>query len=332
MERRKLGKSDLDVSVIAMGTWAIGGPWAHGWGKVDDAESIRSIQKAIDSGINFIDTANVYGLGHSEEVIAQAIKGRRDEVVIATKVGATLDASGDVMWNSTPKHIFQEVEGSLKRLNTDTIDLYQIHWPDSSTPLAETMGAFNKLVEQGKIRYIGVSNFTKAQLEEGIKYAPIVSHQIRYNMLERDAEADILPFCIEHGIGTMVYGPLGHGLLAGEFKRGDKLTDDDWRSRYTLFEPDIYEKVMGIVDGLRPIAQRYQRSLANLTINWTLGRPGITTTLVGMRKSRHVEDNLKAVDFILSGSDITDIDKIIEQADLGIKILPPDEYLDQVKK
>jgi aryl-alcohol dehydrogenase-like predicted oxidoreductase len=332
MEYRSLGSADLKVSVIAMGAWAIGGSWAHGWGEVDDEESIKSIRRALDKGINIIDTANVYGLGHSEEVIAKAIEGRRDEVIIATKVGATLDENGDVIWNSTAEHILQEIEGSLRRLQTDYVDIYQIHWPDANTPLEETMGAFNRLVEQGKVRYVGVCNFSLEQLKEAVQYAPIVSHQIRYNMLERDMEAEIFPFCIEHGIGTLIYGPLAHGLLAGEFKRGDKLAEDDWRSRYTLFEPQIYEKIMGVVDQLRPIADSYGRPLAHLTIKWMLGRPGVTCALVGMRQSRHVDENVRAVEgWELRDEDVAQIDRIIGEADLGLRILAADEYLDEVK-
>jgi aryl-alcohol dehydrogenase-like predicted oxidoreductase len=331
MEYRTLGKSSLKVSVIAMGTWAIGGPWAHGWGAVDDRESIRSIRRALDVGINLIDTANVYGLGHSEQIIAQAIQGQRDKVVIATKVGAVVDALGNISWNSTERYILQEVENSLRRLNTDYIDLYQIHWPDADTPLAETMGAFNRLIEQGKVRYVGVCNFTKAQLEEASKHAPIVSHQIRYNMLERDMEADVLPFCIENGIGTLVYGTLAHGLLAGEFDRDDKLAADDWRSRYTLFEPQLFEKIMGILDTLRPVAMDYDQTLANLALNWAMGRPGVTSMLVGMRQARHVDANLGAVGWALRSEDLTEIDRVVEEADLGVRILPPDEYLEKTK-
>jgi len=242
MEYRTLGKSDLRVSVIAQGTWAIGGPWAHGWGPVDDQASIATIQHALDLGINFIDTANVYGLGHAEQIIAQAVKGRRDKVIIATKVGAVVDEVGNISWDSSSKALFAEVENSLRRLRTDYIDLYQIHWPDAATPLADTMYGFSRLIEQGKIRYAGVCNFTKPQLEEAIQYGTLVSNQVRYNMLERDNEQDVIPFCIRNGIGIQAYGPLAHGLLAGEFKHGDKLRTDDWRSRYTLYEPGTYEK------------------------------------------------------------------------------------------
>jgi len=332
MEYRKFGKSDLKVSLIAQGTWAIGGPWAHGWGQVDDAESIRAIQSSIDAGINFIDTANVYGLGHAEEIIAQAVKGRRDKVVIATKVGAKVDAQGGITWDSTPKHLSEEVENSLRRLGTDYIDVYQIHWPDADTPLADTMGGFNRLIEQGKIRYAGVCNFSKAQLEESIKYTPLVSNQIRYNMLERDMEEDVLPFCIQNGIGVQVYGPLAHGLLAGEFKRGDKLKEEDWRSRYTLYEPAAFEKIMSILDQLAPIVKGYNRPLAHLAINWILNRPGVTCALIGMLHPWQVDENVRAIDWKITPKDLKEIDRIIDTAGLGLRILPPDEYLEKTKQ
>jgi aryl-alcohol dehydrogenase-like predicted oxidoreductase len=331
MEYRNFGKSELKVSVIAQGTWAIGGSWAHGWGDVDDDESIRAIRRSLDQGINFIDTANVYGLGHAEEIVGKAIKGQREKVFIATKVGAKVDPQGNISWDSTPKHLFEEVENSLKRLNTDIIDVYQIHWPDADTPLADTMGAFSKLIEQGKIRYAGVCNFTKDQLEESIKYVPLVSNQIRYNMLERDNELDVIPFCIKNGIGIQVYGPLAHGLLAGEFKPGDKPKSDDWRSRYTLFESPVYEKILGLLDQLKPIAEKYNRTLAHLAINWILNRKGVSCALIGMMHPWQVDENVQAMDWQLSENDMIAIDKIINSADLGLRILPPDEYLEKTK-
>jgi aryl-alcohol dehydrogenase-like predicted oxidoreductase len=332
MEYRTLGKAGPQVSVIAQGTWAIGGPWAHGWGPVDDQASIRTIRCALDAGINLIDTANVYGLGHAEEIIARAVKGQREKAVIATKVGAVVDEVGGITWDSTPAALFKEVENSLRRLDTDYIDIYQIHWPDASTPLADTMGAFNRLIEQGKIRYAAVCNFSKAQLEESIRVCPLVSNQIRYNLLERDNEADVIPFCIQNGIGLMAYGPLAHGLLAGEFKRGDQLRGDDWRSRYTLFEPAMFEKILGVVDHLRSIGEGYERTLAHLALNWILSRPGITTALVGMLQPWQLEENIRATGWTLTPEDLKKIDQLIDSADLGLRILPPDEYLEKTKE
>jgi aryl-alcohol dehydrogenase-like predicted oxidoreductase len=271
-------------------------------------------------------------LGHSEELISQVIQARRDKVYLATKVGATLDAAGEVIWNSTPAHIFQEVEGSLRRLGTDYIDLYQIHWPDATTPLADTLGAFMRLVEQGKIRHIGVCNFSLAQLQEAVRHAPIASHQLRYNLLERDVETDILPFCREHQIGLLPYGPLGHGLLAGRFQRGDTLSAEDWRSRYPLFQAGTFEKVLDLVDQLAALARRYDRPVGQLALNWLIGQPGITSVLTGARRPAQVDENVGALDWTLTPEDRTEIDRLVAMADLGLRLLPPDEYLEQTKQ
>jgi len=329
MEYRKFPNSDLTVSVIAQGTWAIGGPWAHGWGDVDDRESINTIRHSIDSGINFIDTANVYGLGHAEEIIGEAIKGKRDEVILATKFSAIVLENGDFDWDASPEHMAQECEKSLRRMKTDYIDILAIHWPLAATPIEETMGGFQKLIDQGKIRYAGVCNFSKSQMEEALKYGNLVSHQFRYNMLERDNEADVIPFCVKKGIGIQAYSPLAHGLLAGEFKSGDVLKPEDWRSRYTLFEKPIFYKIMGVLEKLEPIAKKHDCKLADLALNWILGRQGVTTALVGMRHPSHVDENIKALDLNLSETEMAEIDKFIVEDDLGIKILPPDEYIDK---
>ena len=329
MEFRTYPNTDLKVSVIGQGSWAIGGKWAHGWGEVDDQESIKTIRHAIDSGINFIDTANVYGLGHAEKIIGEAIEGKRDRVVLATKFAAIILENGEIEWNASYDHMKQECEKSLRNMKTDYIDILAIHWPLAETPLEETMEGFQKLIEQGKIRYAGVCNFTKGQMEEALKYGSLLSHQLRYNMLERDNEAEVIPYCIEKGIGIQAYGPLAHGLLAGEFKRGDVLKEEDWRSRYTLFEKPVFDKVMGILEKLHPIADGHDCKLADLALNWVMAKPGVTTALVGMMHPWQVDENLKALKFKLSDAEMAEIDKIIEEADLGIKILPPDEYMDK---
>jgi aryl-alcohol dehydrogenase-like predicted oxidoreductase len=331
MEFRRLGASDMNVSLMSQGSWAIGGPWAHGWGEVDDKESIRTIRKSIDAGINFIDTANVYGLGHAEEVIGEAIEGRRDTVYLATKFGAVVDAAGTITWNGSPAHMAQECEKSLKRMKTDRLDLLQVHWPIAGTPIAETMEGFDRLIRQGKVRYAGVCNFNKAQLEEALKCGKVVSIQLRYNLLERDMEEEVIPYCIANGIGVQVYGPLAHGLLAGEFKRGDTLKPEDWRSRYTLFETSTFEKIMCVLDSLRPVAESLDRSLADLAINWVLNRRGVTTALCGMTHAWQVDENLKAIDFKLGERDLAEIDRVIRGADLGLRMLSTEEYMERTK-
>ena len=332
MEFRTFPNTDLKVSVLAQGTWAIGGPWAHGWGEVNDQDSIRTIRHAIDAGINFIDTANVYGLGHAEEIIGEAIQGQRDKVVIATKFAAIVSPNGDIAWDATPKHMAEECEKSLKRMQTDYLDILAIHWPLADTPMEETMGGFQQLIDQGKIRYAGVCNFTKANLEEALKYGKLVSHQLRYNMLERDNEAEVIPYCIEKGIGLQVYGPLAHGLLAGEFKKGDILKPEDWRSRYTLFEKPIFDKIMGLLEKLQPIAVAHQCKLADLALAWILSRPGVTTALVGMMQPWQVDENIKSIELKLNSAEFKEMEKLIEEADLGLRILNPDEYMDKTTK
>jgi len=329
MEYRTFPNSDLKVSVLAQGTWAIGGPWAHGWGEVDDSESLKTIRHSIDSGINFIDTANVYGLGHAEEIIGKAIEGRRDKVVIATKFAAIVDAEGNIKWDATPKHMAEECEKSLRRMNTDYLDILAIHWPLAETPISETMEGFQKLIDQGKIRYAGVCNFSKQNLEDATQFGKLVSHQLRYNMLERDNEKDVIPYCIEKGIGLQVYGPLAHGLLAGEFKRGDVLKPEDWRSRYTLYEKPIFDKIMDVLDQFREIAAGYHCSLADLVLKWTLSRPGVTTVLVGMTHPWQVDENLKSIELTLGEDVYNQMDAIIKKANLGLRILNPDEYMDK---
>jgi aryl-alcohol dehydrogenase-like predicted oxidoreductase len=334
MEYRTLGKSDMRVSVISQGSWAIGGPWAHGWGEVDDQESIRTIRKSIDAGINFIDSANVYGLGHAEEIIGKAIQGKRDKVFLATKFGAipNANAPGGFNWDGSPEHMARECEKSLKRLKTDRLDMLQVHWPIAETPIADTMEGFRRLIQQGKLRYAGVCNFSKVQLEEALKYGNLVSLQLRYNLLERDMEEEVIPFCFANGIGVQVYGPLAHGLLAGEFKHGDKLKAEDWRSRYTLYEPATFEKIMGVLDKLLPIAKSHNHTLADLAINWILNRRGVTTALIGMMHPWQVDENLRSIDFTLSQKDLAEIDRTIKEADIGLRILAPEAYMEKTKQ
>jgi aryl-alcohol dehydrogenase-like predicted oxidoreductase len=223
----------------------------------------------------------------------------------------------------------EECEKSLRRMNTDYLDILAIHWPLAETPMQETMAGFQQLIDAGKIRYAGVCNYTKPQLEEMLKYGSLVSHQLRYNMLERDNEVDVIPFCVEKGIGLQAYGPLAHGLLAGEFKKGDVLKPEDWRSRYTLFEKPVFDKIMDVLEQLKPMADSYGCSLADLALKWVLSRKGVTTALIGMMHPWQVDENLKAVELKLSDSDYMAMDTIIEKADLGLRILPPDEYMEK---
>jgi aryl-alcohol dehydrogenase-like predicted oxidoreductase len=247
MEHRRLGKSELNVSVVGTGTWPIGGSF---WGPSDDAEAVAAIQKAIDSGLNLIDTAPVYGNGHSERLVARAIKGRRHQVIIATKCGLHFKGSTSIN-DLKADSIRKELETSLRRLGTDVIDLYQCHWPDPATPIEETIGEMAKMKAEGKIRAIGVSNFDAALLEKAQKVAQIASNQVPYSLLNREIENELVPFCKEQNIGILAYGPLGGGILSGKYKEKPKFRRNDARTFfYNYYEEPLWSKVQALLKEL----------------------------------------------------------------------------------
>ena len=312
MELRQLGKSDLKVTPVVFGAWAIGG-WF--WGGTDDAEAVTAIRAAVDAGINTIDTAPMYGFGHSEEVVGKALKGIRDKVIVATKCG--------LRWNRTdgdfhfvaqdeqnrshqiykvlkPDSIIEECELSLKRLNVDVIDLYQCHWPDTTTPIADTMGALMKLKEQGKIRAIGVSNFTPAMMRECLNTAPLASDQPKYSLLAREIEADVLPFCRENNIGVIVYSPLAQGLLTGKVTMDRQFAPGDLRVNTPWFQPQNRQRVLDALGRIRPIADAHRATLGQVAINWVINTPGVTSAIVGARNAAQVRENVHAAEFRLS--------------------------------
>lgn len=312
MELRQLGKSDLKVTPVVFGAWAIGG-WF--WGGTDDAEAVTAIRAAVDEGINTIDTAPMYGFGHSEEIVGKALKGIRDKVIVATKCG--------LRWNRTdgdfhfvaqdeqnrshqiykvlkPDSIIEECELSLKRLNVDVIDLYQCHWPDTTTPIADTMGALMKLKEQGKIRAIGVSNFTPAMMRECLNAAPLASDQPKYSLLAREIEADVLPFCRENNIGVIVYSPLAQGLLTGKVTMDRQFAPGDLRVNTPWFQPQNRQRVLDALGRIRPIADAHRATLGQVAINWVINTPGVTSAIVGARNAAQVRENVHAAEFRLS--------------------------------
>lgn len=306
MEHRRLGKSELNVSVVGLGTWVIGG---QSWGKSGDAQAVAAIHKAVDSGINLIDTAPAYGDGHSERLVARAVKGRRHQVIIATKCGIKLKESGLVN-DLKPESIRKELEASLKRLGTDVIDLYQCHWPDPSTPIEETIGEMAKMKTEGKIRAIGVSNFDAALLEKAQRVAPIASNQVPYSMLNREIEKELVPFCQEQNIGILAYGPLGGGILSGKYKEKPKFSQNDARAFfYNFYEEPLWSKAQALLKKLKKTAQRHGRPTTQLSINWVRQQPGITSALVGARNPRQAEANAAAGDWQLSPEDLTTINK-----------------------
>ncbi len=324
MNRRMLGKNGPMLSEIGFGAWAIGGSWGYGWGPVDDNESIRAIQKAIDLGINWIDTAAVYGLGHSEEVVGRAVKGKREKVFIATKCGLVWDKRGVVRNNLKPESIRRECEASLRRLQTDYIDLYQIHWPDPSTPVEDAWETLVRLREGGKVRYIGVSNFDVDLLKRCMRISHVQSLQPPYSMIMRKVEKEILPFCRENGIGVVVYSPLQSGLLTGKFDIR-RLAPDDWRRKSPLFREPFLSRALGFVERIRPISERYGRSVLQFAISWTLMRPSVTSAIVGARDVEQIEEIAGGSGFTISEEDMELIDRIYRET-FGSPASIPDPY------
>lgn len=312
MQMRQLGQSDVKVSPVIFGAWAIGG-WM--WGGSEEKESIAAIRASVEAGANTIDTAAVYGMGYSEELVGRAIKGIRDKVIIATKCGMRWDtAEGTDPWqqkdnqgrditirkNSRRGSIIHECELSLKRLGVETIDLYQIHWPDTSTPVEESMKAMVQLKEQGKIRAIGVSNYDAKWLSDAMKIAPLASDQPPYSLIQRKIEKEVLPFCRQHNIGVIVYSPLERGLLAGAVSPDRKFPPGDHRAGHKYFSVENRKRVLAALEKIKPIAQRHGVSLAQLAINWTVHEPGITAALVGARNAEQATHNAQALQFKLT--------------------------------
>ena len=303
MRTRKLGNSELGLSAIGFGAWAIGGgDYQFGWGPQDDKESIEAIHRALDLGINWIDTAAVYGLGRSEEVVGRAIAGRRDKVIVATKCALVWDEKRQTGNRLKASSVKKECEDSLRRLNTDVIDLYQIHWPNPDEDIEEGWRAVNDLVKEGKVRYGGVSNFSAAQMERVSKIAPIASLQPPYSLLNRAVETEILPYCGKNNIGVVAYSPMASGLLAGKFdeERVTRLPDEDWRKKYNEnFKQPKLEKNLAFVKELSEIARDFGRSVSHLAIAWVLRRPEVTSAIVGSRNARQVEETTGAWDWEL---------------------------------
>jgi aryl-alcohol dehydrogenase-like predicted oxidoreductase len=315
MQRRRLGKNGPELTVIGFGAWAIGGPWQFGWGRVDDDESIKAIHAALDNGINWIDTAAVYGFGHSEKVVGKAIKGIRDKVFIATKCGFVNDGAGNAVNNNSPEGIRKEVEESLKRLGTDCIDLYQIHWPDPNVPVEDSWHTMAEIQKEGKVRFIGVSNFNIPLLEKCMSIALVQSLQPPYSMLNRKVESEILPFCLKYEIGVVVYSPMQAGLLSGKFDMS-KVAADDWRRKSSYFSEPNLSKSINLVEKLIPIAAKSNKSVGNLAAAWTLKNPALTSAIVGARTQQQVKENISGGDYILNDSEMNEINKYLLESGL----------------
>jgi len=316
MKTRRLGHTDLDITLLGFGAWAIGGSgWAFGWGSQDDRESIAAIREAIDLGINWIDTAAIYGLGHSEEVVATALEGVRNRPYVFTKCERVWNERGEIGKSLKADSIRRECEASLKRLRVDVIDLYQIHWPEPAEDVEEGWETLNRLKTEGKVRWIGVSNFDAAQLARASTIAPVASLQPPYSMLRRDIEESILPYCLEHGIGTIVYSPMQSGLLTGSWsqERLAALPADDWRKEKNRhFQSPLFERNLQLVEVLRAIAARHGATPGQVAIAWTLRLPAVTAAIVGARKPGQLRDLLPAATLTLTATDLAAIDDFLK--------------------
>jgi aryl-alcohol dehydrogenase-like predicted oxidoreductase len=315
MQYRKLGYTDLQFSTIGLGTWAIGGgDYAFGWGPQDDADSIATIQRALDLGVNWLDTAAVYGLGHSEEVVGQAVKGMRQKPYIATKCSLRW-GEDRVVYNSLKKDSIRlETEQSLRRLQVDVIDLYQIHWPNPEPDIEEGWGEIARLIQAGKIRYAGVSNFNVEQLQRIQPIHPVASLQPPYSMLKRGVEEGLLDYCRENQIGVVVYSPMQKGLLTGTItrQRVENFPEDDNRSRDRMFHEPELSINLELVERLSQIAARRDISMAQLAIAWVLRRPEVTSAIVGGRKPEQIEETVRAGDVDLTSAEIEEIELLLD--------------------
>ncbi len=314
MKTRKLGNSSLSITPVGYGAWAIGGAgWEYGWGTQNDEDSVAAILKALELGVNWIDTAAVYGMGHSEEVVARALSlwtGPRPYVF--SKCGLRWDAQGKVYRVLKADSIRRECEDSLRRLKVDAIDLYQIHWPPhpDGPELEEGWAAMAGLQQEGKARWIGVSNFNAAQMERAWAIAPITSLQPPYSLIRRDIESGVLPFCQKEGIGVIVYAPMASGLLTGAMtrERAARLPPDDWRRNHPEFNEPKLSRNLALVERLQVVGKRYGRSPGEVAIAWTLRHPAVTGAIVGARSAAQAEGVMRAAEFTLSAEDIAGIE------------------------
>lgn len=313
MRYTRLGQTDLEVSRVCFGTWQFSGEW----GTVEERGSEAAMHRALELGINFFDTAQAYGFGAAEQLLGKAlepeIKNRRDEVVLATKGGLRIEGD-QLLRDSSPEWLRRGVEDSLRYLGTDYIDLYQVHWPDHDTPFEETAGALDEMVREGKMRYVGVSNFDAEQMAEFEKTRKIDSLQPPYHLFRRDIEAETLPYCQEHGIGVLVYGPLAHGLLSGKMSPDQEFDEDDWRAQSDLFQGENFQRNLETVEELKRFAEERGGTVIQLAIAWTLANPAVDVAIVGARNPDHIEGSAPAAEFDLSEEDLREIENIMQGA------------------
>ena len=317
MEKRRLGNSDLHITSLGVGAWAMGGSgWRFSWGPQDDKDSLAAIRKALESGMNWIDTAAVYGLGHSEEVVARALEGLPHRPYIFTKCSRVWNERGELGGSLKAESLRRECEASLRRLKVDVIDLYQIHWPQPEEDLEEGWTTLAKLREEGKVRYIGLSNFNVGQMKRAQAIAPITSLQPPYSMLAREVEKEILAYCAQQNIGVIVYSPMRSGLLSGAMtrERAATLPDNDWRRRDPDFQEPKLSRNLQLVELLRSIGKRHGRTPGEVAIAWTLRHPAVTAAIVGLRHPEQVSGIIGAAEFRLSSQEIGEIDNFLNSA------------------
>ncbi len=322
MEKRKLGNSDMEITPIGLGTWAIGGGgWEFAWGPQDDSDSIAAIREGIDLGINWIDTAAVYGLGHSEEIVAKALEGRTDRPYVFTKCSMVWNKARKIDHSLKAASIRRECELSLRRLRIDAIDLYQIHWPVPVEDIEEGWEEMSRLQQEGKVRYIGVSNFDVSQMQRALRIAPITSLQPPYSLLARQVEGEILPFVRSNKIGVIAYSPLYSGLLSGTMtrERVARLPEDDWRKHNRNFQEPLLSRNLRLVELLREIGLRHGLSAAEVAISWTLSNPAVTGSIVGVRRPQQVTELVGSVELRLTSSELLEIaqEQQVEAAELS---------------
>lgn len=321
MKTETVACTDIQFSAVGFGCWAAGGSAI--WNGSDDEQSIRAIHRAIELGVTFFDVAPVYGFGHAETILGRALSGRRDRVVIASKCGLKWNADGVIVNDLSPDRITQEIDDSLERLDTDYIDIYQLHWPDPSTPIAETMAVLNALQQAGKIRHIGVSNFSVAQMDEARRCGEIVSHQGLYNLLERNpvqyhsipleyrAEAEILPYCTQHGMAFFPYSPLFQGLLTDTFKRAGQFDSHDVRSANPKLSGSNFDTYYAIRQKLVGFAAEIGKPLSQVAINWLIHQDAVTSVICGAQSPAHIEENAASATWQLTPDMLAEIESIL---------------------
>jgi aryl-alcohol dehydrogenase-like predicted oxidoreductase len=311
MKYTRLGRTELQVSTIALGTWAFGGEW----GSFEATEAKAVVRRAFDLGVTFFDTAQAYGFGVSERVLGEALRGRvdRDDVVIATKGGLRMDGE-TLLRDSSRDWLRKGVESSLRDLDTDYIDLYQLHWPDAGTPVEETGAALDELVRKGKIRHVGVSNFSPPQMDALSGSVPVETLQPPYHLFRRDIEAEILPYAEMHDIGVLIYGPLAHGLLSGRMTRETAFPADDWRSHNPDFSGETFARNLDVAERLQEYAASLGVSLPRLAVAWTLSHPAVDVAIVGARHASQLDETVAAADTEVSDTDREEIERILAEA------------------